>query len=826
MDIEDDDRVAETGDEQGYETGGENAETADTSRQHLPYLPETQPDFDWDKDDDSYAEKEKRWKERSPGKFRLFLARFFSSHPAVVTCFMVLVVGIVLAAILVALHYIFNPNPPIVVIHVQLWIIWAGFAWIIGWITHGFVEIVPWIVKRLTLILKPQKSEYVRMRMAYYNSLRTPIKILLITGWMWGGCTILISIYNLTGTWDNNTYTIVVYHVLECVYLGSVLLFVEKFLLQLIVTRFHKKAYDHRIKENDRELRALDRMKKGLRKGLHTPENRGRLWRKLSSKNPAISPKDSPVVSPRHSIDNLNSLTGLGDLGLKQVSPPIVTAAEAVQEPFNDNDRPRPANIRFSNQYPTMAVSIPMTSEGTPTIETRQRNSPGANPEFIEKLTRRLVPFSSQNRSNSSPNIQRNFMRTNTVTSTTEPDPPLNSNVSVSRGTTIRSTVYPFMPNNSTSAQAKRLAKKIFNNLLPLNATRDFLRVSDLYEYFDTHSDAQKAFAIFDTDMNNEMTKQELKQGVVRIYRERKNLATSLRDLSQAAGKLDSIFLTTFGLVWVIICCAVFNMNVLDELIPLWTLFLALSFVFGGSAKDLFENIIFVFVTHPYDAGDRVFIDGNEWIIHNMGLISTSFRQWDGTILYVRNTVLTKKNIFNIRRSGPMGEFIEIQIDYNTPSQKIDSLREKLSDWCNKNSTDFTPGVLALNIFEIESTNKIHCVIWVEHRSNWQDMMARYARRTKFYYGLKEALDELDIRYVLPAQPIVHRELQTPLPFELSHPLGVDKNDVEGLRHRASANNFKAPGAEEAAIPQQQNEMGMGLEVPIAMTTAFEMTQR
>lgn len=180
MYVEDDDRVAETGDEQGYETGGENAETANTSRQHLPYLPDPQPDFDWEKDDDSYAEKEKIWKDRSPGKFRLFLARFFSSHPAVVTCFMVLVVGIVLAAILVALHYIFNPDPPVVVIHVQLWIIWAGFAWIIGWITHGFVEIVPWIVKRLTLILKPQKSEYVRMRMAVsFKSIKNLLLLIL-----------------------------------------------------------------------------------------------------------------------------------------------------------------------------------------------------------------------------------------------------------------------------------------------------------------------------------------------------------------------------------------------------------------------------------------------------------------------------------------------------------------------------------------------------------------------------------------------------------------------------------------------------------------------
>ncbi|RUS25150.1 hypothetical protein BC938DRAFT_472561, partial [Jimgerdemannia flammicorona] len=203
-------------------------------------------------------------------------------------------------------------------------------------------------------------------------------------------------------------------------------------------------------------------------------------------------------------------------------------------------------------------------------------------------------------------------------------------------------------------------------------------------------------------------------------------------------------------------------------------------------------------------SGDRVFIDGNNWIIHNMGLINTSFRQWDGTILYVRNSVLAQKNIFNIRRSGPMGEFLEIQIDYNTPAHKIHSLREKISDWCNKHSNDFTPGVLALNIFQIESTNKIHCSIWVEHRTNWQDMMARYARRTNFYYALKEALDELDIRYVLPAQPIVHKEMETPPAYELARPLGMDRLAAaevsDGLRHRGSTDNITMQ-AQQQEVP-------------------------
>ncbi|RUS24682.1 hypothetical protein BC938DRAFT_473237, partial [Jimgerdemannia flammicorona] len=607
---EDDERAGDAAnDEIGYDTAGE---TANTSRQNLPYLPDQQ-DFDWERDDDNFNDKGFHWEESSPSKLRLFLARFFSSHPVVVTCIMVLAVGVVLAAILVAMHYIFDPNPPVIVVHAQVWVIWAGFAWMIGWITHGFVEAVPWIIKRLTLIVKPHKSEFVKMRMAYYNALRSPIKTLLIAAWIWGCWGILISIYNLA---DSN-YADVFIHVLECVFLGSVILFVEKFLLQLIVTRFHtlmttalramiessKHAFSNYTQYQDshlvctthsiRNALALDRMKKGLRRGQHTPEILTRLRRKLNTKTPETPPKcSSPTLSPRHSSENFNTVTGLGDLGLQQLSTPVLSpAAETHPDSFSDNERPRIAtNIRFSNQYAT-AISI----QGTPTPESRQRNNVIPTPEFIEKLTSRLNRFSVQSPS-TAPYLQRGaLLRSNTVIS--EVDPLQNSGASISRANTIRSTIYPFQPSNSTGAQAKRLAKKIFNNLLPTNATRDYLLVSDLYPFFDTHGEAQKAFAIFDMDMNNEMTKQELKQGVVRIYRERKNLATSLRDLSQAAGKLDTIFLTMFALIWIIICCAVFSLNVLSELIPLWTLFLALSFVFGSSAKDLFESIIFVFVT-------------------------------------------------------------------------------------------------------------------------------------------------------------------------------------------------------------------------------------
>lgn len=86
-------------------------------------------------------------------------------------------------------------------------------------------------------------------------------------------------------------------------------------------------------------------------------------------------------------------------------------------------------------------------------------------------------------------------------------------------------------------------------------------------------------------------------------------------------------------------------------------------FMVGNSAKNLFEGVIFLFVTHPFDVGDRVFIDGQNLIVKELGILTTVFQRFDGQILYSPNAVLATKPITNIRRSSNITQTIELQID-------------------------------------------------------------------------------------------------------------------------------------------------------------------
>ncbi|KAF9183328.1 hypothetical protein BGZ51_004088 [Haplosporangium sp. Z 767] len=317
---------------------------------------------------------------------------------------------------------------------------------------------------------------------------------------------------------------------------------------------------------------------------------------------------------------------------------------------------------------------------------------------------------------------------------------------------------------NST-ANAKRLAKTLFYNL---QCNGDDLVVEDFFPYFDTEEDAKEAFAIFDKDGNGDISKREIKEKIFYIYKERKDLHTSLRDLSQAVGKLDIIFLTIVTVVWLLIILSIFGTSVVQNMLSIGSFLVALSFVFGNSLKTLFENIVFLFITHPYDSGDLCNIEGTDMYVREVGLNSTMFVTWDGKRMYYPNNVLSQKPIHNVRRSPNMSEKIVLNVDCYTPQSKILELRARMRDYLAKESKEFLPD-MEIQIQEMDVKLKISMVI--EHKGNWQDSGRRWSRRTKFNFALKEAVEEIGIKY-----------FALPQRLELVHPDSLDST-VPEKRH-------------------------------------------
>ncbi|KAL1919751.1 uncharacterized protein VTP21DRAFT_1682 [Calcarisporiella thermophila] len=307
-----------------------------------------------------------------------------------------------------------------------------------------------------------------------------------------------------------------------------------------------------------------------------------------------------------------------------------------------------------------------------------------------------------------------------------------------------------------SSRQAAKIARKLFTGL---QGNRSYLVAEDFLPYFNHDEDeAKRAFAIFDRDGNGDISRSEMLDIVHFIYKERRYLANSLRDVSQAVGKLDIIFMVIAFLIILFIFLAIFNTDIWSSLVPYTSAFVALNFLFGGTAKDLFNNIIFLFVTHPFDVGDRVYLGENtaytHYIVKNIGLMTTVMVRWDGQIIYMPNKVLSTKNIENVRRSGNMAESIFAQVNFNTPRELIMELRDRVRHWLlTEGARDFSPG-FDIGFMDMWNVNKINLSFCVEHKSNWQDQGKRFANKTRFALAVKDMLTELGIGYTLPPQPV------------------------------------------------------------------------
>jgi hypothetical protein len=185
----------------------------------------------------------------------------------------------------------------------------------------------------------------------------------------------------------------------------------------------------------------------------------------------------------------------------------------------------------------------------------------------------------------------------------------------------------------SNDASAEALGRQLFKALCPRNSVE--ITPKQFEKYFKDRCQAQEVFALFDRDGNGTVLEEELIWAVRRIYKEKRDLKNSMGDLSQALGNLNTILTILSLTLGVIVSLPLFGLD-FTSIVPFTSVLLALSFVFGGSARVAFDCIIFLFVIHPYDTGDRIFLDDGNFVVEEINLLTTTL-EIDGKKYYVPN---------------------------------------------------------------------------------------------------------------------------------------------------------------------------------------------
>ncbi|KAI7745939.1 hypothetical protein M8C21_010613 [Ambrosia artemisiifolia] len=292
--------------------------------------------------------------------------------------------------------------------------------------------------------------------------------------------------------------------------------------------------------------------------------------------------------------------------------------------------------------------------------------------------------------------------------------------------------------------QAKIAAKRIFLNVAKQGSKRIY--VEDLMRFL-REDEALKAIRLFDGECETKgISKGALKNWVVNVFRERRALALSLNDTKTAVNKLHQMLNVVVGILIIVIWLLILKVATTHFFIFLSSQLLLVVFVFGNTCKTTFEAIIFLFVMHPFDVGDRCEIDSVQMIVEEMNILTTVFLRFDNQKIIYPNSVLSTKPIANYYRSPDMGDAIDFCIHVSTPVEKVALMKERITSYIENKSDHWYPAPMIV-VRDVEDLNRLKISIWLSHRMNFQDMGERWQRRALLVEEMIKIFRDLDIEY-------------------------------------------------------------------------------
>ncbi|TGJ81138.1 hypothetical protein E0Z10_g7627 [Xylaria hypoxylon] len=350
---------------------------------------------------------------------------------------------------------------------------------------------------------------------------------------------------------------------------------------------------------------------------------------------------------------------------------------------------------------------------------------------------------------------------------------------------------------NSNSAQL--LARRLFRTYAQDGS--DVLTPADLNPAFPTPEQAEAAFMLFDRDLNGDASMEELEAFVDEVHREKKAIAASVKDLDSVITKLDRVFFIIIVIITVIVFISTVSAYTAAALASAGTAVLGLAWVLQATAQEFLQSIIFVFVKHPFDVGDRVTIYGNtgstlqgdDYYVTEISLLYTEFKKMQGHIVQAPNSVLNNLFILNHRRSGALADIFTLQIRYGTPSSVISELEARMTEYVLANKRDYTSKIITeLVSFEEACSMTVNFICF--HKSSFQNELLRLTRHNKFAIEMMDQMVALGIeqprkQFQISGRdfPIFQTNISPPSYQDENQQPSVDPAMLSATRRRANS---------------------------------------
>ncbi|XP_062097081.1 mechanosensitive ion channel protein 10-like [Humulus lupulus] len=301
----------------------------------------------------------------------------------------------------------------------------------------------------------------------------------------------------------------------------------------------------------------------------------------------------------------------------------------------------------------------------------------------------------------------------------------------------------------TSEMEATAAAYHIFRNVAQPGCK--YIDEDDLLRFM-IKEEVDLVFPMFGAE-NGRIDRKALTDWVVRVFNGRKALAHSLSDTKTAVKQLNKLVTCILTIVTIVLWFVLVEVATTKVLVFLSTQLLAAAFMFKDTCKTIFEALVFIFVMHPFDVGDRCVIDGVLLLVEEMNILNTVFLKLNNEKVYYPNAVLSTKPISNYYRSSDMGDTVEFSIDFNTSVEKIALLKERIKKYLEENPQTWHP-THSVVVLEIENVNKLKMALYPNHTITFQEYGERNRRRTELVMELKRIFEEIHIKYYLLPQTI------------------------------------------------------------------------
>ncbi|KAJ6829694.1 mechanosensitive ion channel protein 6-like [Iris pallida] len=292
--------------------------------------------------------------------------------------------------------------------------------------------------------------------------------------------------------------------------------------------------------------------------------------------------------------------------------------------------------------------------------------------------------------------------------------------------------------------EAMIAAKKIFNNVAKPGSK--YIYLVDLMRFM-SEDEALKTMTLFEGAKDrSKVSRKCLKNWVVNAFRERRHLALTLNDTKTAVNKLHQMANVIVGIIIVSLWLLILNIADYHFFVVIGSQLLVAVFMFGNTLKTIFEAIIFLFVMHPFDVGDRCEINGVQMVVEEMNILTTIFLRFDNQKITCPNSQLATLFIGNYYRSPDMGDSIDFCIHVSTPVEKIAIMKQRLISYMESKPEHWYPGPQIV-FREVDDMNRLRISIWMRHTINFQDMGLKWDRRELVLQEMIKVLSELEIEY-------------------------------------------------------------------------------